>query len=139
MLALNPTVVRFGDQVWEDVTALAIDRAAERAVEHWGDLGPHAVLVDVPEQRVTIRVVRRVTRDEPADVRPGAAADFVAYTAPAGSDAARRKISAAAVAVSCRTELSERSGATRTIELVAVSSDGAQDPVTVSDAPPGAA
>ncbi len=138
MLILNPRSVKFGSSTWEDVTAVTIDRAAHKTVEDFGDLGPFAVLVDVPEQRVRIGIVQEVGRDDVDSPRPGEAGTLTLYTSPTASDAGRRKVSCTAVVLNVSHELSTRKGAIRTVTLAAVSSDGAADPVQISDASDGA-
>ena len=134
MLVLNPRSVKFGSVVWDEVTAVVVDRAAHRTVAEWGDLGPHAVVVDVPEQAVRVRVVRSVSRDDIDVPRPGEAATLVFYTAPAGNELRRRRVSCAAVVLDVSHELTATK-AVRTVILQAVSADGSADPVTVVDAP----
>lgn len=134
MLLLTPRAVRFGEATWEDVSAVVVDRASRRSVVEWSDLGPHAVLADVPEQEVTVRVVQSLTRDAPDAPRPGDAGQLSFDTSPAGTDTGRRRVSAQAVVLGVRHELSVKGGATRTVTLVAVSPDGAADPVIVEAA-----
>ena len=138
MLILNPKSVKFGAAVWDEVTAVVVDRAASRTVAEWGDLGPHAVAVDVPEQSVRVRVVRGVSAGDIDVPRPGDAATLTFYTSPAGNELRRRRVSCAAVVLGVSHELSQGRAA-RTVTLQAVSSDGAADPISVVDAPGGAA
>lgn len=137
MLVLNPRVVKFGAEVWRDVTAVIVDRSASREAVEWSDGGPHAVLADVPEQRVEIRIVQEVSRDDVDAPRPGEQGQMVFYTSPMSTDAARRKVSATAVVLEAGHELSLRRGALRTVRLIAVSADGSADPITVEDAAGG--
>lgn len=134
MLLLNPRSVTFGSATWDSVVAVMIDRDSVRFVEEWSDAGPHAVLADAPEQRVTIRVVQEVTRDDLGSPRPGEAGALSLCTAPTGADAGRRKLTAQAVVRSVSHEVSLKRGAVRTITLVAVSADGAADPIAIADA-----
>lgn len=134
MLILSPRTVRFGGAEWEDVAAVIIDRQAKRAVTEWSDLGPHTVLADAPEQLVTVRVVQQVARDDVGTPVPGESAELAFAIAPAGGDSPRRRVRAECVVTDVTHELSLKSGAVRTVKLVAVSSDGATDPVTVEDA-----
>jgi len=139
MLVLSPALVTFGGSRWEHVTLVSIDRSAERVALEWTDAGAHPTLADVPEQRVTVRVVQRVERDDLNAPRPGDAGELVLYTSPGGGDAGRRKVSAPAVVTHVEHDVTLRRGAQRVIRLVAVSADGAADPVTVSDAGGGEA
>ena len=62
MLILNPRHVRFGPDLWPDVSLVAIEREAARLALEWSDLGPHPVFADAPEQQLTIRIVQEVAR-----------------------------------------------------------------------------
>jgi hypothetical protein len=137
MLLLNPRRVTFADETWEDVVAVSIDRAAAEEALEWGDLGPHVVFADVPRQRVTIRVVQELSRDDLGAPRPAEEGEISFFTSPATSDAWRRKVSARAVVMSVSHEVSLRRASTRTVTLVAVSEDGSADPVSVTPAEDG--
>lgn len=137
MLVLNPRQVTFDGERWEDVTAVSIDREAAREVVEWGDLGPHVVLADAPEQRVTVKVTQQVVRDDIDSPRPGDAGELSFHTSPAGTDAGRRRVRASVVVVRCAHEVGQKAGAVRVVEMVAVSSDGAADPIVVEDATGG--
>jgi hypothetical protein len=132
MLALNPDRVRFAGVLWDSVTRAAIDRGAARQVVEWSDAGPHVVLADVPEQRVLITIERQLTRDGIDAPRPGESGELTFYAAPAGSGAGRVRVRATCVVLSVTHELSGRKGAVRRVELIAVSGDGATDPVSVT-------
>jgi hypothetical protein len=132
MLILNPRQVQFGSSTWEDVTAVWIDRAAHRTVEDWSDLGPYAVLADVPEQKVRVTVVQEVSRDDVNVPRPGESGQLSFFTSPTASDAGRKKVSCQAVVLESRHDLSLKKGAVRTVVLAAVS-NGAADPVTIDE------
>ena len=130
MIWLNPTNVSFGSDTYSLVESVAIDRDASRLVVEHGDDGPHAVFADVPKQRVTVRIVRRVS-DPSANVpSPGAMAELSFDTSANASLADARRITVASAVVSSVTHTLTRSdGGRQTIVLVAVSSDGATDPV----------
>lgn len=134
MLLLNPRSVSFGGAVWEDVSAVVIDRAAARAIKEWSDTGPYLVLADVPEQVVTVRVVQQVARDDVGVPVPGEAGELVFHTSPSGADSPRKRVRAQCVVMDVTHELSLKNGAVRTVKLLAVSGDGAADPVTIEDA-----
>lgn len=134
MLILAPQLVRFDTQEWADVTLIAIDRVAAREAVEWSDLGPHPAFADVPEQRTTIRIVRRLDRGDLASPTPGQAGALVFEVSPAATEAGKRAYSAQCVVLSVRHELiagPKGPGAMQTIELVALSSDGAAEPVAV--------
>ncbi len=133
MLALNPAHVKFGDQDWPDVSLIAIDRAAVRLAAEWTDLGPHPAFADCPEQRVDVKIVRAVTGGDLDAPRPGDAAPVSFFASPRATDAGRKRVSFTGVVVAVRHEVNAR-GATRTVQLVALSADGVADPVTIADA-----
>jgi hypothetical protein len=138
MLVLNPASVKFGAAAWYDVTDVSVDRAAARTLVEWTDTGPHAVFADVPEERVTIRVSRRLLRDTAFALRPGDAAELVVYTSATAGDAARRRLRASCVVTAVSHDVSTRNGAVQTVTLVAVSSNGSSDPLVIEDASDGA-
>jgi hypothetical protein len=138
MLLLNPRLVKFGADTWPDIAAIAIDRAAHRTVEDWSDMGPYAVVADVPEQKVRITITQEVVRDDIHVPRPGESGVLSFCTSPTASDAGRRRFTAAAVILDVRHDLSLRKGALRTITLAVISADGLTDPITVGDASDGA-
>ncbi len=147
MLVLNPTNVKFGQASWTDALAITIDRGGDALAIERGDLGPHIVFADVPEQRVMIRVQRGLTRDDLAGPRPSEQAELHFCTAPGASDASRRRVRATCVVTAVSHELGRaRAGgagrpgeALQTITLVALSADGVADPVAIEDASDGAA
>jgi hypothetical protein len=134
MLILNPRRVIFADQPWEQVTLVAIDRRAQRLALEWSDAGPHAVFADVPEQRVDLRVVMDVERDDIGGPAPGQLGELTLVTSPTASDARRRRLTVSAVVTAVSHEVSLRKGAVRTVELVAVSAGGADDPIAITEA-----
>ncbi|GJQ28611.1 MAG: hypothetical protein HBSAPP03_04950 [Phycisphaerae bacterium] len=134
MFVLNPSEVRFGIQRWKDVRAIAIDRMAVQEVIEWGDFGPHATFADVPRTRVRLRVVLEAGADLEAAPRPGDSNTLTFTASPGGGEVGRRIVSAACVAIRVTHEVALPKGATRTIEFVAVSSDGVADPITITPA-----
>ncbi len=134
MLILNPRHVRFGSLELEDVRSVAIDRAASRQVVEWSDLGPHAVFADAPERKVTIKLVRELSRDGLDGPLPGDAQTFSLRTSANASDAGGSAISSSAVVMRVTHELTGQSGALQRIELIAISASGDQDPVTIETA-----
>jgi hypothetical protein len=133
MLLLNPRLVTFNTIRWDDVALILIDRAANREVVEWSDLGAHVVLADVAEQRIEIRILQELTRDDITVPRPGESGELVLHTAPASTDAGRKEISTEAVILRVTHELSLKRGALRTITLIAISEDGAEDPFSITD------
>lgn len=134
MLILNPPLVTFGAAKWENVVSAAIDRLPHREAVEWTDLGPHAAFVDVPEERVVVRIVQELTRDSIEAPRPRDEGSLTLHTSPTASQAGRKKVTMQAVVTRVEHGFSLTRGALRTILLTAVSSDGAADPITVTDA-----
>ncbi len=133
MLVLNPSSVSFAGTVWPGVTLVTISRAAQKQVTEWSDAGPHVVLADVPEQVVKLRVEAELKEGDANGPAPGASGTLSVTTSPNASDAGKRVISATVVVAAVSYEVSAKRGAVRTVELVAISSDGATDPIRVAD------
>lgn len=138
MLVLNPRLVTFDQQSWQNVTAVSIDRTATKETVEWSDMGPHVALADVPEQRVTIKVIQSLDADDLDATKPADAGSLTLHTSPAASDAGRKRISAQVVVTKVEHEISLKRGAVRTVTMVAVSPDGQADPILVEDDPGGA-
>jgi hypothetical protein len=138
MLLLNPRQVTFASAHWDDVSLIAIDRSPHKEVVDWSDDGPHAVFADVPEQRIEIRVVQEIARDNITVPHPGESGTLTFHTSPTSSDAGRRRITTDAVILRVEHELSLKRGALRTITLIAISNNGADDPFTITNESGGA-
>jgi len=137
MLVLNPRELTLGGETLEDVVAVVIDRAAERRVVEWSDFGAHPVFADVAELRTTVRVVQQLSAGDLGGVAPGGEVALEFHTSPTGGHTGRRRVSATIVVTGVSHELSRKRGAVRTIEGVAISADGATDPVTIEPAEGG--
>jgi len=144
MLILNPDRVRFAGQAWPVVTAVMVDRSAERLVESWADMGPYAVLVDVAEQRVTIRVTLALSATDLPGPELGAQGLLEVWTSPTASAAQRVRVAGQAVITGVRHEMGARGVAAsaagagmRVVTLAAVSDDGKLDPLFVASAEVG--
>lgn len=132
MLVVGPESVSFGGEAWAGVESISIDRTSVREVVEVGDLGPHAVFVDVPERRVSVRVARRIERSELESVVPGDAGELVFRAGFGRTDAGWREVSLDAVVVRVTHEF-DRNAVKRVVVMVAVSADGASDPVRVEE------
>ena len=133
MLILNPRQLTFANETWPNISLVTIDRKCARPAINWSDNGPHPTFVDAPEQQVEVQVVMEVEREDLDTPRPGDLGTLTFETSPTASDAARRRITMTAVITNVTHELSLRRGALRTIDLIAVSSDGATDPIAITD------
>lgn len=134
MLILNPGTVKFGTSVWDAVGVLTVNRRAAEEVVEWTAGGPHATFADVARQRVEIVVRHGVSRGDMDGPRPGERAILVWFASPTASDAGRRKANADAVVLSVNHEATLGKATTREVTLLALSTDGATDPITLSDA-----
>ena len=131
MLILNPTSVILGNQILPNVSSIAIDRAASRQLIEWSDEGPHIVFIDCPEQRITITLVQELSRGELSIPAPGTSLQLVFQTSIDSSHAGWSVISIPVVLLAAKHESKAR-GFVRTLSLVAISSNGISDPVTIS-------
>jgi len=132
MIWLNPTGVTLFGVALGGVSSVAVDRLATRTAEEHGDLGPHVVFVDAPEQRVTVRVRRRVDEASVgalAGVHPGSMGALSFRVAPSKSDRNGLTVRVTVVVRGVDHAFSERDGFVQTITMTAVSSDGAADPI----------
>ncbi len=134
MLLLNPRRVTFGSNTWGNVASVAIGRSAHRMLTEWSDAGPHVVLADVSEQRVRVEVVQELLGEDMDTPRPGESGELSFTTAPTSTDNPSREITMTAVVESVGYEVSLKRGSVRRVVLVATSSDGSVDPVSVDDA-----
>jgi hypothetical protein len=140
-MLISPDTVKFGTLTLDNALHLAVDRASERLALEWSDAGPHAVFADVPEQRITLRLSRRIVGQAPASVVPGQRDTLVAEFAPGGSGAGRRRrLTVTAVVTGVDYQLAGADAASGTsrstrqdITLVALSTDGAADPIAIQD------
>ncbi len=137
MIWLNPETVTLGAVTLTNVVSVAIDRQGRRTVSQYTDLGRYSAFLDVPEQKVTVRIVRRITESEGTTIRPGDKLTLGVRASAGQSAAGVRKTSATVVILSVENSLSARGaggngGATQRITAEAVSTDGAADPVTVT-------
>ncbi|MEZ6242777.1 MAG: hypothetical protein R3B57_07010 [Phycisphaerales bacterium] len=135
MLVLNPRQVTFGSATWGNVASVSIGRTSNKLLAEWSDEGAHVVLADVPEQLVTVRVVQEMLGDDMDTPKPGESGELTFTTGANSSDAATREVTiASAVVRTVSYETSTSRGSRRYIELIAVSSNGTTDPVSVDDA-----
>jgi hypothetical protein len=130
MIVLRPGEVKFGSDDWDNVARVSVDRLSSQTIDEWDDLGPNLVFVDVVRRRAVIRVSQEIVGDDLSSPIPGDLGVF-SFVGSAGSDVGERKVEANAVVESVLSKVSDF-GSTRVITLIAVSSDGSVDPITVS-------
>ncbi len=133
MYLLNPEAVVFDGVVLADVQTLVVDRTAKKSVIEWSDNGPYAAFADVPEQRVSVRIARRIADDQLTTLEPGDEGELRVTVSPSGarSDAGRHDIVMTCVVMSVTHELAGVKGGLQTIAMEAVSASGGSDPVSV--------
>jgi hypothetical protein len=132
MVIIKPTGVAFGLQPWGDVTSVVIDREAAAEVVEWTDAGPHVAFADVTRQRVRVKVERAVgSPGEMDSPRPGEQQRLGVQWSRGHSSSAELSLTAQCVVVRVTHEVTGK-GVTRRVELVAVSVDGARDPLTIT-------
>ncbi len=131
MVVIRPGLVRFGDEDWEGVERITIDRFGVREIEEWGSVGQHVVFADVSRVRVKIRVVQEFEADDLVTPALGAM-DTLEFDVSSGSDAGRARVEVDAVVESVSYAVGG-SVTQRTISLVGVSVDGVGDPVRVDE------
>lgn len=130
MIWLNPEKVTLGSFELKDVTLVAVDRTARRTAEEWTDIGPHVGFADVPEQRVSVSIARRILETETTGPRPGESHLLTFRTAAGASAAAVRQVSMTVVITSVEHAITAGGRASQGIKGIAVSSDGQADPIT---------
>lgn len=132
MLLLNPRSVTFGSATWGGVTSVVIDRDGSRVIADQGDEGPYTVYADVSEQTVRVRVVQELAGDDLDDPIPGEQAALSFTTAPNSGSQSATTVSMTAVVTDVKYEIGRRGTPSRSVSLIAVSSDGLTDPVVVT-------
>ena len=129
MIVLRPDEVQFGADVWERVARVTIDRLSMGTVDQWDELGSHLVFVDVSKQRAVVRISQEIEGDE-LDGPTLGEKNLLSFYTSNGTDVDRQRVHCYAVVESVMNKVSDY-GSTRVITLIAVSSDGSIDPVTV--------
>ncbi|RNC80449.1 MAG: hypothetical protein ED559_01150 [Phycisphaera sp.] len=130
MFVLAPESVEFDGDPWLGVESIAIDRIASREVVEVGDLGPHVVFADVPEQRVSVKVTRKIERSELGSVAPGDEGELQFRAGFGRTDAGWLNVTVGVVVTRVDHDFN-RNGVLRVVTMVAVSPNGVTDPVTV--------
>lgn len=137
MVILNPEVVRFGERTWRSVSSVVVERTAKKVVAEVGDAGPHVVFADVTEQRCTITVTQDLEQSDLDAPGLGELGALQVYTGASASDRGRAALAASAVVIEVKSSVVRGQPSSRRITLLAVSSDGATDPLStgVSEEP----
>lgn len=131
MLVLDPSAVEFASVGWSGVRSVAVDRAADGELVSYGDDGPHVVFADAPRQKVTVKLVRRLTGGTLDGPVPGDEGTLRFETAIGRTDGSRSKVSLLGVVTKVQHGV-HRDGVEQTVSFVAVASSGDVDPVDVT-------
>jgi hypothetical protein len=137
MLVLNPQSVNLLGATVERVRRVAVNRVPERALLEWGNMGPYATFADVPEQRVEIELVADLERESLEGPVPGDEGELVLFTSPTAGSGGRRRVEASVVVTAVYIEVEPGGKASRRIKMAALSSDGVEDPISVTNAEDG--
>lgn len=137
MLLPIPNSLVFDGLPLPDATLVTIDRTAAREAVEWTDAGPHPAFADVPEQRTTITIARSLTSGDLAAPSPSRRGELTFLFSASGgtTDAARKRLRADCVVREVRHDLNPAAPSARQlITLLALSPDGATDPITIESA-----
>ncbi|CAN5762044.1 hypothetical protein BH11PLA1_BH11PLA1_22050 [soil metagenome] len=120
------------------VQAVAVSQKAEEVALEWGATGPHVIFADVVRTRVTVRVTHALAREgagegvpEPVLDAP-ALGDAVAlrFVIRPGRASRATECTAACICTGIEHEGGAKGAVVRTLVLEAISSDGAEAPLT---------
>lgn len=134
MLFLNPTKLSLLSADYSNIESVSIDRLVHKEITDYSDTGPYAVFADIPESKVEISITQRLDTGPDQSLsgpKPGQHGTLELITSPNASQAQRKKLTAQVVIRSVRYDLAAKPK--RTINLVALSPDGATDPITLTD------
>ena len=131
MLWTDPDRTTIDGAVLSGVRAVAVSHAAERVVVEYSDAGRHPAFVDAAGVRSTFTIRRVPVEPGALPVRVGDRVELVVYAGVTSSPSTYRRVSADVVVTKDAWKPDARTGHEHVIECVAVSVNGAQDPVTV--------
>ena len=129
MLVIRPRVVKFGGTEWREVSRVAIESLSVEMTEEWDDSGANLMFADSTRRKTAVQVFQEIEGDDLLSPDPGSTAVLVVEV-DRGNDADAMVISMSSVVQSVSYAFSG-SRSTRLIRLVAVSSSGSVDPVSV--------
>lgn len=130
MYFLSPSRVSFGTLVFGNVSSVAIDRLAAKEAVEYSDAGPYPVFADVPEQKVMITLVQQLSASDFAAPLPGALGTTTITARQNNSDAGAITLQASTVVRSVMHSMTGKA-AMRTIVLIAISSNGSANPISI--------
>lgn len=130
MLVMRPAVVMFGSIRWDGVTRVAVETSSAEMTQDWDESGPNLVFADSTRRVTNVQVFQDIDGDDVSAPDAGEESVLVVEVG-SGNDAGRRTISIGVVVVSVSYSFSG-SRSTRLVQMVAVSSAGDVDPVSVT-------
>lgn len=131
MLVLRPELVELDAAAWSGVESIAVERSAGREVVEFGDDGPYAAFVDVPRQKVAVRVTRSADEGLGDELSLGESRTLAFVASLGGTDRGRVRATVLGVVTRVAYE-SKPSGVKQVVTLAGLSPDGgAGDPVSV--------
>lgn len=129
MLVFRPAKVVFGSNQWDDVLRVAIESSSVEMAEEWDDEGPNLMYSDSVRRRTGVRVIQDLDGDDLLDPKIGDEATL-RVEVDRGNDSDARVVSCTAMVQSVSYSFSG-SRSSREIRLVAVSTRGDVEPVSV--------
>lgn len=133
---LNTSEVVLLGEALAGVRSVVVDRSTTRAAVEWSDAGAEVVFADSAERRVDVTIVREGEVASGAFATApalGAMGELSFVASPNGSDANRVRVEATVVVLDVTHALVRAGGARQTIKCIAVSDDGASEPVVESE------
>lgn len=130
MLVIRPERVKFGSVEWDDVLRVAFESSSVEMAEEWDDEGPNLMYADSTRRRTGVRVIQELDGDDLGDPELGDEATL-RVEVDRGNDSDVRVVSCTAMVQSVSYSFSG-SRSSREIRLVAVSTRGDVDPVSVN-------
>lgn len=130
MLVMRPAVVMFGSVRWDGVTRVAVETSSAEMTQDWDEAGPNLVFADSTRRVTNVQVFQEIDGDDVSAPDAGEESVLVVEVG-SGNDAGRRTISIGVVVVSVSYSFSG-SRSTRLVQMVAVSTAGNVDPVSVT-------
>ena len=130
MIVIRPDTVRFGDEHWDNILRITIDRSAAQTIHAHDETGPYATLVDIPRQRITITVTQEIIAENLQSPIPSQLA-LLRINTGSGSDTGNKRIQCQCVVESVTNKVSDY-GANRVISLLAQSDAADQDPIEIT-------
>ncbi len=126
MLVLRPEMVELDGDSWPGVESIAVERSASREVVEYGDEGPYAAFVDVPQRKAIVRITRSADEGLDDELELGETRTVVFVSALGGTDRGLVRVTATGVVTRVAYE-SKPTGVKQVVTLTGVSPNGGED------------